>query len=358
MRTPEFIEDQKLWAGSSDLSNKNANSLNILRKDTAGAASLLVHEQDTPDLTLYVEPGNNINVNGTNLNFAGGSTPSFTVPSSGSRTDLVTLTSTGTINVYPGVSGVSNYPLTERPLAEVLLIAGDTAIVDGRVTDVRQFFGLNNSSNSRVTTSKMGNEATDYPTNTQFSLSSGSYTIGIGATEVYIDGLRKVLGTDYIEDSTTSIRLLDPVLDTQQVVIVTNQLSGFDLNGRVSKGGDTMTGTLQVPQINFGSSANKIYYSGSDLMFDDGNNTPKSLTDLTSGSGVSINHEEFVATAAQTVFDLSFSYTPGSYKLQVFVNGLLQRVGASNQYLETSSTRVTFNSGRSAGENITFHAIV
>ena len=270
----------------------------------------------------------------------------------------MTLTTTGTLNIYAGVSGVSNYPLTERPLAEVLLVAGDTSIVDGRVTDVRQFFGLNNSSNARVTTSKMGTEATDYPTNTQFSIASGSYTIGIGATEVYVDGLRKVLGTDYTEDSTTSIRLTDPVLDTQQVAIVTNQLSGFDLSGRVSKGGDTMTGALTVPQVNFGSTANKIYYSGSDLMFDDGNNSPKSLTDLTSAAGAAVNHEEFVATAAQTIFDLSFSYTPGSYKLQVFVNGVLQRVGGGNQYLETSSTRVTFNAGRSSGEAITFHAVV
>ena len=77
--------------------------------------------------------------------------------------------------------------------------------------------------------------------------------------------------------------------------------------------------------------------------------------DFGSPSGNPFGHDEFDATAGQTIFSLSFSYTPGNYRLQVFVNGLLCRLGAGNDYLESSTTQVTFNSGLVLGDQVTFH---
>ena len=48
---------------------------------------------------------------------------------------------------------------------------------------------------------------------------------------------------------------------------------------------------------------------------------------------------ETVATAGQTVFNLPYSYIPGSMRLYVFVNGLKQ---SRTSFVETNSTTVTF----------------
>ena len=66
------------------------------------------------------------------------------------------------------------------------------------------------------------------------------------------------------------------------------------------------------------------------------------------GSSIAINEQAFVATAGQTVFNLtSFSYTPGINSLQVYVNGLKQVLGEA--YTETSTTSFTFVTGLNDG---------
>jgi hypothetical protein len=57
------------------------------------------------------------------------------------------------------------------------------------------------------------------------------------------------------------------------------------------------------------------------------------------------------ATAGQTVFNLSASYSPGANALVVYVNGLL--LETPGDYAETSSTSITFASGLAAGDQVT-----
>lgn len=59
-------------------------------------------------------------------------------------------------------------------------------------------------------------------------------------------------------------------------------------------------------------------------------------------------------TGSTTVFDLPFSYITGSGNLLVYSSGLLMGVGGANDYLETTTTRVTFNSARTSGEIVRF----
>lgn len=69
--------------------------------------------------------------------------------------------------------------------------------------------------------------------------------------------------------------------------------------------------------------------------------------------------EDQVATAGQTLFTLTtITYTPGNNGLFVYRNGLLQRKGAGSDYLETSTTEVTFNAGLVAGDRVTFLKLI
>lgn len=359
MRTPLFQPNSRLFANDpSDLSNTLANVMNVLRIDASGAASLLAHEQLIPDMTVYVEPARNVAVNGTAVDFAGASSPAFTAPLSGMRIDLLVIDDAGNLSIIQNTSGAINYPQDVRAIAEVTLLAGDTEVTDDMIRDVRQFFGGGQRPPNVQVTNLAGDDADNAPTNTLYSVSSGSYTIGANAVAVYIDGIRQVIGVDFTEETTTSIRLVEPALDTQTITLVINEANGVDITTRVAKAGDTMSGNLVLPELNIETSSFRIFRTGNAMMFRDIDNpTPVSLSDLLSGmgGGVSINHEEFVASLSQTVFNLAFSYVTGSDTLLVFKNGLLQR--ETDDYTETSTTQVTFITPCTAGDKITFHKV-
>jgi hypothetical protein len=59
-------------------------------------------------------------------------------------------------------------------------------------------------------------------------------------------------------------------------------------------------------------------------------------------------------TGSTTVFNLTNSYTPGGVNLQVYLDGDLQTVGASVDYVETNTTTVTFNNALVSGQKVTF----
>jgi hypothetical protein len=61
--------------------------------------------------------------------------------------------------------------------------------------------------------------------------------------------------------------------------------------------------------------------------------------------------QQFTATAGQTVFTLtSFTYTPGTNSLLVFING--QRQILTRDFLETSSTSFTLVEAVTAGDYV------
>lgn len=74
----------------------------------------------------------------------------------------------------------------------------------------------------------------------------------------------------------------------------------------------------------------------------------------TAGAAVSSSREIQVATAGQTVFTLTeFTYVLDS-NLQVFINGVKQIIGASNAYVETDTSTITFTAGLDAGDSVEF----
>jgi len=59
-------------------------------------------------------------------------------------------------------------------------------------------------------------------------------------------------------------------------------------------------------------------------------------------------------TGSTTVFNLVNSYTPGGTNLQVYLDGDLQTVGATVDYVETNPTTITFNNALVSGQKVTF----
>jgi hypothetical protein len=64
------------------------------------------------------------------------------------------------------------------------------------------------------------------------------------------------------------------------------------------------------------------------------------------------SQNDIVATAGQTAFTVGFTYTVGNNSLSVLVNGSKQIVTLN--YVETSSTVVTFVDGLNAGDVVEF----
>jgi hypothetical protein len=104
-----------------------------LRDDAYGGSLLLTHQQTTPGMTLYVEPGTYY-IGTTRIIIAGGSTPTFTAPVTYPRIDLVTADSTGTIAIVQGTEASTPvapaYPSNKVVLCEVYNVVGETALYD------------------------------------------------------------------------------------------------------------------------------------------------------------------------------------------------------------------------------------
>jgi hypothetical protein len=72
--------------------------------------------------------------------------------------------------------------------------------------------------------------------------------------------------------------------------------------------------------------------------------------DIPTASGSTIR-EQATATASQTIFNLTNTYTPGANALWVYINGVRQHPGT---FTETNSTRVTFSAGLNSGDAVLF----
>lgn len=67
------------------------------------------------------------------------------------------------------------------------------------------------------------------------------------------------------------------------------------------------------------------------------------------------NYQEFVSTAAQTVFNTTINTTAkaaGKAYLQVYISGVFQQEGATKQFTVTGANQLTFNVGLAAGLDV------
>lgn len=80
---------------------------------------------------------------------------------------------------------------------------------------------------------------------------------------------------------------------------------------------------------------------------------------LTNLPAAAPNYQEFVSTAAQTVFNTTINTTAKSGTrayLQVFVSGVFQQEGATKQFTVTGANQITFNVGLAAGLDVVMYS--
>lgn len=68
---------------------------------------------------------------------------------------------------------------------------------------------------------------------------------------------------------------------------------------------------------------------------------------------ITVVRQNATATAAQTVFSLATSYTPGLNLMMVYINGVRMR---NEDFTETNSTTITFSSGLSEDDEVLFES--
>jgi hypothetical protein len=107
---------------------------------------LLAHEQTTPGMTLYVEPGV-FYIGITRVIFTGGNSPAFTAPVSNPRIDILTIDNTGTLAITQGTENASpsapSYPANKVVICEVYHVVGETALYDNDSQVAGQGYILN-----------------------------------------------------------------------------------------------------------------------------------------------------------------------------------------------------------------------
>lgn len=132
---------------------------------------------------------------------------------------------------------------------------------------------------------------------------------------------------DSLDRATIQIQQLDERLDRALVIPVS------------SSGVSTQ---LPVPQ-----SSALIGWDAGATVLQNYNSTPV-------GSTVYQYVHRVVATSGQTVFTLPVAYVLNAAAVTVFVNGLRLEQGAGLDWVETNTTTITFNSGLSSGDLVTF----
>ena len=102
-----------------------------------------------------------------------------------------------------------------------------------------------------------------------------------------------------------------------------------------------------------GSYRQQVFDVNGNLIWDQQVDTPMTSSNQT----YDIQEQTFLATAGQTQFNLTtMYYAPGTNNLTVFVNGLKQIVNTN--YIENSSTQITFTTGLNVGAIVDFTTAV
>jgi len=209
--------------------------------------------------------------------------------------------------------------------------------------------------------------------------------------QVFYNGQALVSGVDYNETSNTSVTFVN-ALTTGYTAVFRTYLSATQAtnstaqyaNFVVGTSSGTYTGSTTVYNLPFAYTQDgkslQVFYDGVQLVPGDDytETTSTSITTtqaLTSGQKIAFRtistigtaqavtalRENYVVgtasgnyTGSTTVFNLVNSYTPGGINLEVFLDGDLQTVGATVDYVETNGTTVTFNNALIVGQKVTF----
>jgi len=109
--------------------------------------TLRPHPQSTPNNTVYVEPGIVSVADNAKVEYDGGNSPAFAVVTADSRIDLLTINTSGTLEVTQGTQAASptapTYPTDKLVIAEITVDETATVVInDADIKDVRFFLSV------------------------------------------------------------------------------------------------------------------------------------------------------------------------------------------------------------------------
>ena len=209
-----------------------------------------------------------------------------------------------------------------------------------------------------------------------FNLVSGTYTVGANTLQVFRNGKKLVVVDEYTETDSSTVTLVNCAVDgdvLEFVVPAAGDGTGecYKRDDFVATAGQTTfttsntaapgtanTMVLSGGQLMVHGASNDYTFSGNDVVFNTGRAEDEKVAviKVTCGGdeccGGIIDYEIQTATANQTVFDLGFTYTTGSNRLFVLVNGVKQIL--TTDYTETDDDTITLNSGVNAGDKVEF----
>lgn len=214
---------------------------------------------------------------------------------------------------------------------------------------------------------------------TVFDLTVGTYVVGSDTLFVFRNGKKLVKITEYTETDADTVTLANPAIagDVFEFIVPAagnGEGECYKRDDFVATAGQTTftTSNTAPPEVTntmvlsggvlMVHGATEDYtFSGNDVVF----NTPRVLGEKVAvikvlcgagggggGGGGLVNYDKQVATAGQTIFDLTFTYVVGDGGLFVVVNGVKQIL--TTDYVETDSDTVTFGAGLVSGDIVEF----
>ncbi|MHA1304367.1 MAG: hypothetical protein ACTSPI_11775 [Candidatus Heimdallarchaeaceae archaeon] len=313
---------QERHPGAGVTVDSDLESTGIITGDGSGLYNLTVHregidflrphEQDTPDATVYVEAASIISSDGTkNVDFAGGSSPSFSTVSADSRIDLLVINDDGNLEVIEGVEDASptppTYPTNKQVIAEVTIDETSTVIInDADIKDVRMFLNLGGGGVvEKREVYIVGTPKDNYTGDLKvFNLVDSYIRNGLNL-KVYYDGVLMQAGSsnDYQETADNEVTFEYDLVVGRKVTFAWVLGAATPLNNISEEREDYVIGTA------------KDNYTGS-----------------------------------LDTIDMVGSYTQGGENLAVYVDGVLMTLG--DDYTETGPSQVTFTYELTTGQKV------
>lgn len=347
------------------------------------------HTQTSPNTTVRVEAGQHIKSDGSGAIIVGsaansGSFAVVTVAGK-ARYDLLNIDDSGVLQILQGsevtapgtpLTDAPTFPTDALPIAIVKVDEDATVVVnDTDITDVRPFLNLGGGAGAGAGATQLYEKQVAATTGqTVFTLVLGTYVIGSDTLQVFRNGKKLVKLDEYTETANNIVTLVNGATEDDVFEFIVPAAGAGE--GECYKRDDFVAGVAQTnfttSQTAAPSQANTMVLSGGDLMVHGDDYTfsgddvvfgiarsegeKVAVIKVTCGGdeccGGILNYEIQTATAAQTVFDLGFTYTLGSNRLFVLVEGVKQILG--DDYNETDDDTITFLVGVTVGKKVEF----
>lgn len=323
--------------------------------------------------------------------------PTLITPNLGTPSAIILTNGTG-LPLTTGVLGIlPNANTTATPNATASTIMSRDANINSRVNEMIENFSTTVTAAGTTTLTVASSPIQQFTgTTTQTAKLPDATTLVVGQ---YFTVLNRSTGVVTVTDnSNATVQALNAGAQTTFVLTNNGSAAGvWDASTSSGSGSvaqyatfvvgtasGTYTGSTTVVNLPFayvqdGKTLN-FYYNGQELTpavdYTETSSTSITLTSAmvvgarimarsnassSTATAVTFYRENYIVgtpsgsyTGSLTVFNLTNTYTPGGTNLNVYLDGDLQTAGAGIDYLETSSSIVTFNNSLVAGEKVTF----